>query len=237
MSRFENLTARSRYFRLLLYTDNPVHMAAFDAIKHGISEEYVGIVHRAQDGIEKEHVHIVLCFDNPRITSTVCNRLGFVDATNMPDDQFVRAIVKEQSRKVFQQLKSCCIYLTHRNAPEKEQYSAADLFGTDARVKWTAKQVLKYESNDFDMSDCVLACLDWISAQDDEVKVSTFGRWLANSPHWKANGNKIVWGALREHNLRIYHEKNPVPSHFDTLEEYNTKLAFDLSEFELLYGG
>lgn len=234
---FSNLTARSRYFRLLLYTDNVQHMAAFDAIKKGYAEEYVGIVHRAQEGIEKEHVHIVLCFVNPRVTSSVCQVLGFLDALGAPDDQFVRAIVKEQSRKVDQQLKSCCVYLTHRNAPEKEQYSPDDLFGTKSRVDWVRKQTIKYESNEFDMSDCVLAALDWIQAQDDEISVATLARYLANSPYWKCNNNKFLWACLREHNLKIYHIKNPVPEHFDTLMEYNEKLAFDLSEFELMYGG
>ena len=58
MADFENIKARSRYFRILLYTDNPVHCKAFDIIKNGYSEEYLGIVHKASDGGEKEHIHI-----------------------------------------------------------------------------------------------------------------------------------------------------------------------------------
>lgn len=214
--KFSNIDARSRYFRVLLYPDNEIHAAAIDQIKNGYADEYIGITHTEQDG-EKEHQHFVLLFDNPRKTFTVCQMLGLVDALGMPDDQFVRAIVKKQKRKVDQQLKDCCVYLTHRNAPEKEQYEVSQLFGSQSRIKWTAKQVLKYESNEFDMPDCVLGVLDWISSQDDIIKVYSFGRWLCNSPYFKANNNRIVWAAIKEHNLLIWNEQNPRPDHFDTV--------------------
>ena len=231
----ENLDARSRYFRILLYTDNPVHMAAFDKIKQGVSDEYLGIVHRAIDG-EKEHVHCVLMFVNPRQTKTVCYSLGLVDELGVPDDQFVRAIIKRQKREVDQQLDSACIYLTHRNAPEKEQYPMDDVFGTSSRIKWLDKKVTKYMQKQYDMSDSVSAVIDWISHQDDTVTAYQLGKWLANTPHWKANSNWFVRAVLREHNLRIYKEKNPVPHQFDTLEEFSESRAFDLSEFDFLYG-
>lgn len=216
--KFDNLTARTRYFRCLLYPDNPQHAAAISLIKSGYAEQYLGIVHKAAEDGEKEHHHIVLVFDNPRITSSVCTVLGLVDASGAPDDQFCRAIVKKQDRPVDQQLSSCCVYLTHRNAPEKEQYSLDDLYGTEELRRKTAKWVLKTESKEFDMPDSVLAVLDWISSQDNIIKAYSFGRWLANSPYWKANNNRIVWSALKEHNLRIWQEQNPVPGHFDCVD-------------------
>ena len=231
----DNLNARSRYFRVQLYTDNALHMAAFNTIKAGFSDEYLGIVHNAIDG-EKEHVHIVLMFVNPRQTKTICYGLGLVDELGVPDDQFVRAIIKKQKREVDQQLDSCCIYLTHRNSPEKEQYPISDVFGTSSRIKWLEKKVTKYMQKQFDMSDSVSAVLDWLASQDDTVTAFQLGKWLANSPHWKANSNKIVWACLREHNLKIYKQKNPVSHRFDTLEQYNESRAFDLSEFDFLYG-
>ena len=232
----DNMHYRSRYFRVMLYTDNPGHMQAFDKIKQGYSDEYLGIVHKSLDDIEKEHIHIVLMFVNPRVTATICSALGMVDELGIPDDQFVRAIVKTQKREVDQQLDSCCIYLTHRNAPEKEQYPISDVFGTSSRIKWLEKKITKYIQKQFDMSDSVSAVLDWIASQDDTITAFQFGKWLSNTPHWRANSNKIVWSAIREHNLKIYKDKNPVPHSFDTLEQFNEARAFDLSEFQFLYG-
>ena len=236
MAEFDNLRARSRYFRIMLYTDNQMHMQAFDKIKQGYSEEYLGIVHQASDGGEKEHIHIVLMFVHPRLTSTVCYALGMVDEMGVPDDQFCRAIVKQQKRDVDQQLDSSCIYLTHRNAPEKEQYPISDVFGTSSRIKWLEKKIIKYQAKDFDMSDCVSAVLEHIAQQDDTITAYQLGKWLVNTPYWRANSNKFVWACLREHNLKIYKDRNPVPHKFDTLEEYNFARAFDLSEFDFLYG-
>ena len=117
MAKFDNLTARSRYFRVLLYPDNVQHQAAFTAIKAVYAGDYIGIIHKEQDG-EKEHIHIVLWFDNPRKTESVCRVLGFVDDLGTPDDQFIRAICKQQGRRVEQQLKSSCIYLNQYSKTE-----------------------------------------------------------------------------------------------------------------------
>lgn len=218
MSNFDNLSARSRYFRVLLYPDNELHQKAFETIQQKWANEFIGIIHKEQDG-EKEHIHIVLCFKNPRVTSSVCNVLGFVDPTGLADDQFVRAIVKGQSRKVDQQLKSCCIYLLHKNAPEKEQYEISDLFGNKDMIAFTRKECIKYDLKEIDMPDSVQGILDWISSQDDMISAVSFGRWLCNTPYFKANNNKIVWAALKEHNLRIYKAKNAMPvGGFDVIQ-------------------
>ena len=237
-----NLEMRSRYFRLLLYPDNPLHLSVIEKIKsYDVSEEYLGIIHRGIDG-DKEHEHYVLFFDNPRCTASLCRSLGFVDCTDMPNDQFVRAITKKQNRKVDSQLKDCCVYLTHRNAPEKEQYPVSDLFGSEERIKFTAHQIIKYESQTFDMADSVSFVLDWISRQDGYIKVFSFGKWLCSSPYFKANGNKIVWAALREHNLNCYAQKSWIPENgFDTLvpdfREMTEEESAELSRMGFIFGG
>ena len=234
---FDNLHARSRYFRVQLYPDNQLHADIFSRIKSDcIADSYVGITHKAIEG-EKEHMHIVLLFDNPRQTDSLCRSLGFVNDLGEPDDQFCRAIVKKQKRPVDQQLKSCCIYLTHRNAPEKEQYPIEDLFGTEKQVRQTVKWVVKHEAGEVDMPDSVLAILDWIAMQDNIIKAYSFGKWLANSPYWKANNNRIVWAAIREHNLRIYGDQNPVPDHFDTVGSSERYDFIEISDSELAQMG
>ena len=237
-----NLEMRSRYFRLLLYPDNPLHQAAIDKIQaYQVSEEYLGIKHRGIDG-DKEHFHFVLFFENPRCTASLCRSLGFIDCTDLPDDQFVRAITKKQNRKVDSQLKDCCVYLTHRNAPEKEQYPSSDLFGSEDKINYTCKQIIKCESQNFDMSDAVYEVLEWIRQQDGYIKVYSFGKWLCRSPYFKANGNKIVWAALREHNLNVYSNKSWVPEKgFDTVvpdfREMTEEESAELSRMGFIFGG
>ena len=232
--KFKNIEARSRYFRCLLYPDNELHSLAIEKLKE-YADDYVGITHTEQDG-EKEHQHYVLIFKNPRKTATVCRELGFVDGLDMPDDQFVRAIVKQQKRKVDSQLKDCLIYLTHRNAPEKEQYEVSQLIGSPEWIKYTAKQIQKYESQEFDMCDSVSGILDWIAAQDGIIKAYTFGKFVTNSPYFKANSNKIVWAALKEHNLRVYNDQHPVPDHFDcVVPDFAEITEQELAQMNFIY--
>lgn len=233
---FDNLKARSRYFRVLLYLDNEQHLAAAETIRTQYEHDYLCCKHTGYDG-EKDHVHYVLWFDNPRSTETVCRVLGFVDPLGIPDDQFVRAIVKKQENKVDRQLKSACIYLVHANAPEKEQYPVSALEGDKDKIAWTCQQIVKYERNSLDMSDCVLGILDWIARQDDFIRVAYFGRWLCGSPYFKANSNRIVWAAIREHNLRIYQSKQP--SEFgglDTCENFRELTQAEWDSMQLIYG-
>lgn len=237
-----NLEMRSRYFRLLLYPDNVLHQSVIDKIRsYDVSEQFLGIVHRAQEG-EKEHQHYVLFFENPRLTASLCASLGMVDGAGEPDDQFIRAITKKQNRKVDSQIKDCCIYLTHRNAPEKEQYPVSDLFGSEERIQFTAHQIIKYESQSFDMADSVYAVLQWISQQEGYIRVYSFGKWLCQSPYFKCNGNKIVWAALREHNLNVYQKHSGFPvGGFDSVvpdfRELTEEESAELSRMGFVFGG
>lgn len=216
MSKFDNATARSRYFRVLLYPDNEQHQKAYEIIQERYKDEFIGIVHTEQDG-EKEHIHIVLALKNPRITSSICNVLGFVNPLGDPDDQFVRAITKQQSRYVLRQFRDCCIYLVHKNAPEKEQYQISDLFGNKDLIQQTKVWCDKYDAQEFDMSDCVFAVLTWISQQEGIISAHYFGKWLCGSPYFKCNSNKVVWAALKEHNLKAFKAAHPVPDRFDSV--------------------
>lgn len=236
--KFDNLKARSRYFRVLLYPDNPSHAAALEIIKDRYANSYVGIVHRAIPDIEKEHIHIVLWFDNPRRTESICRVLGFVDPTDLPDDKFVRAVVKSAKRRSDRQLRDCCIYLIHKNAPEKEQYDISDLFGSPDLIEWVRKQVIKYDLHELDMSDSVMGVLEWISHQEGYISAVSFGRWLCQSPYFRANNTRIVWAVLKEHNVKIYHDKNPIESDLrdikDSVDSLNVS-PDELSTYEDLF--
>lgn len=235
--KFDNLNARSRYFRVLLYPDNPAHVAALEIIKDRYKDDYVGIKHIGQDG-DKDHYHLILWFKNPRSTASVCRVLGFVDPTDLPDDKFVRAIVKSAKRKTDRQLKACCVYLTHKSAPEKEQYDISDLFGNSDYIEFTRKEIVKYDLHEIDMPDSVLGCLDFIRDQDDFIPASVFGRWLCNSPYFKAHNNRIVWAALKEHNVKIYHRENPISLELGDIKDNIDSLHVsdsDLSTYEDLF--
>lgn len=241
---FVNADARSRYFRLLLYPDNSQHSALIDRIKAGeiADDGFLGIMHQAIEGIEKEHYHFVLFFVHPRETAVLCKHFGFVNDLGEPDDTFVRAIVRAQNRDVDKQITSCTIYLTHRNAPEKEQYDFSSVFGSDDRKADLLRDLIKYESTHLDMSDAVLAVLDYISTfGNDFIRIIPFGKWLCKSPYFKCNGNKLVWAALREHNLNVLRDKQKdwIPADgFDTVNPDFEELSDDEWEnLRFVFGG
>ena len=89
--------------------------------------QYVGILHDKDtdlDGnVKKPHYHFVIEFDNPKLFSTVCNKLGFSfkkdkDGKGLPP-------YGEPCKK----FKDCAKYLVHKGFDDKYQYSVDELFG------------------------------------------------------------------------------------------------------------
>lgn len=89
---------------------------------------YVGILHDKDmklDGtLKKPHYHFVIEFDNPKLFSTVCNKLGFSfkkeNGKGLPP-------YGEPCRK----FKDCVTYLTHKGKDDKYQYEVDALFGDE----------------------------------------------------------------------------------------------------------
>lgn len=196
-------SARSCYFKLLLYADNTQHMHALEIIKTDFPD-YIGIAHIQTDesgevimqGEGKMHYHVYLAFANQRSVSVVCRSLDLMKDDGTPDDQFCRTITGR--------FDNALVYLTHANAPDKERYTCDALFGSPALIERQKVAEMKYLRKEIDLSDSVLACLDWIQRQQDIITMSYFGRWICNTPYFRASSSPIVRGAIEEHNSRIY---------------------------------
>lgn len=234
---------QSRHFKLLLYPDNPLHMQVLQALPVLFSE-HLGILHNANPE-RKEHYHVLLSVgDCPRKLGTVARQLGFVNDLGEPDFQFVRVCDGRIARFL--------VYLTHLDQPEKEQYSASELFGSSSLLADYGKAATKFLRSEFDMADCVLACLDWIKCNHDNVITMTaFARWICGTPYFKASSSPIVRACIDEHNQRIYnaYRGEYIRSMSDSQEKYQALLShpeadpapptlpddFNIDDMEVLY--
>lgn len=181
-------------FKFLLYPDNPDHVQKLDLIKQQYPE-HIGILHN--ETLErKPHYHIMIHMDKPKMMKTIIRGLEWFTEIGEPDFQFIR--------KVDGRYTGFLVYLTHLSEPDKEQYNASQLFGSSALLSDYGKAATKWMRKEFDMSDCVLACLDWIRQQDNIIRMSYFARWICNTPYFKASSSRLVIDCIAEHNQRIY---------------------------------
>lgn len=185
---------QARNFKFLLYPDNIVHVNALNYIMKTYPN-YIGITHDMNPD-NKAHTHLVLALNAPKMLKTIAKECGFVDDLGLPDCQFVRPVDGRLDRFL--------VYLTHLDQPDKEQYPASKLFGSSSMLSAYGRAATKFMRNEFDMSDCVLACLDWISSQAFIIKTAYFARWLCSTPYFKAGTSPLVRAAIDEHNQAIY---------------------------------
>ena len=187
--------AMSRNFKLLLYPDNSQHVEAFTRIQ-SLYPEHLGILHHGIEG-GKDHWHIAVTVgDTPCRVGTLCRKLGLLTEQLEPDTQFVRLIGGR--------IGGFLVYLTHLSEPDKEQYSASDLFGSSSMLAEYGRAASKLQRKEIDTQDCVLAVLDWLKWQEGVVRLSQFARWICNSPYFKCANSPLVRGLIQEHNEKIY---------------------------------
>lgn len=90
---------------------------------------FVGILHDKDtdlDGnLKKSHYHFVIEFDNPKLFSTVCNKLGF----SFKKDKDGKGL--PPYGEPCKRFKDCARYLVHKGTDDKYQYSVDELFGDD----------------------------------------------------------------------------------------------------------
>lgn len=185
---------KSRYFALLLYPDNDIHVSVLSKI---VSEypDHIGIWHNETED-NKRHCHLYLSFPNPRKAANVAEEIG------LPDAQFCRAL--------FGSFRDCLLYLTHINQPEKERYSTSDLFGSPALLERYRRAEIAFLRKALDMSEAVLGCIDWIEQQAGIISASAFARWACSNAYFKGVSHPLVRMALDEHNQREYAKKRRI---------------------------
>lgn len=214
MSKKDYTSVKTRNYKFLLYADNGQHMSILDRIREGDPEtfngayEYIGIAHVLPDGqggviMEGEgkmHYHVYLVFPSPRHVRSVCSALGLIGDDGLPDVQFVRPITGR--------FDNALVYLTHTNAPDKEQYTSDALFGSANLILRQKQACLKFARNEVDYSDSIIGCLDWIAEQDDQIiHITDFARWACSSRFFRGSSSPLVRAAIDEHNVRIYNAR------------------------------
>lgn len=213
---------QARNFKLLLYPDNPKHAEIMNSIPL-FYPEHVGICHdKTLD--RKSHYHYLIHPVNdkgesvPVKVSSVCNKLGLLSDLGEPDLQFIRPVDGRYSQFL--------IYMTHLSEPDKEQYNASDLFGSSALISDYGRAATKWLRQEFDMSDCIIAVLDWIQRQEGIIRMSYFARWICNTPYFKACGSSLVRCCIEEHNNRIWNAQRSeyVQQMGDSAEAWAAKL-------------
>ena len=210
---------KTRVFKLLLFADNPHHMRILHRVQRLYADSYVGIWHTLHDdrgqelitGHGKKHAHVILNLDNPVYWRSICRKLGFVAAEGEPDYRFCWAMgyrFTDHLERRSESLKGAYEYLTHTNAPLKEQYDASQLFGSSALVEDASAAILGYQMRNMTMSQAVVMALNWIREQEGKViKMSAFGYWICNTPYFKAASSSVVRIAIQEHNQLVYDQK------------------------------
>lgn len=157
------------------------------------------------EGSGKKHAHLVLRFLNPVWWSSIAKKLGFVMLGGVPDYQFIRALKYDDTRESYE---SFLVYLIHKNAPDKEQYTLRDLWGSQEMQRDAARAVLHFENRKVEMPDAVLECLRWIREQDHFVTYTEFGFWACSNPWFKGTSSPIVRACLEEHNAKYRGKEN-----------------------------
>lgn len=187
---------QSRNFKLLLYPDNEQHVEVLSKVKE-LFPDHIGILHDLNPE-RKPHYHVGFTVGNaPMELGTICRKLGFVNDLREPDMQFVRVLDGRMD--------TFLVYLTHMDDTSKEQYPSTSLFGSNVMLMQWGRAATRFQRNEFDMSDCIIACLDWIRGRYDQViSITSFTRWICNTPYFKASSSPLVRACIEEHNNRIY---------------------------------
>lgn len=217
MKKIEEI--KTRVYKLLLYADNSQQMRVLRRIRRLYPDNYIGIWHIQRDdkghelikGQGKKHAHVILNLDNPVYWRSLCRKIGLLTAEGEPDYRFCWALGYRYTDHLEQRsetLKGAYVYLTHTNAPLKEQYDAARLFGAPDLIKDAAAAILAYQMRNMTMSQAVVMALQWIDAQEGKVvKMSAFGYWICSTPYFKAASSPVVRAAIQEHNQVVYDQK------------------------------
>lgn len=136
---------RSKVYAFVLYTDNADHMKARDLLFGTYAS--VGILHNRDwytedteshkmGEVKKEHYHILVRFKNARYKCSVAKELG----------------IEERHIERVKNFRSYATYLTHKDIPDKAQYSIDELQGN---LKQEVIKLLVDDSEDTQMLEII----------------------------------------------------------------------------------
>lgn len=194
---------RKRGYKLLLYADNREHMRVLHRVRRldSFKNSYVGCWHVQYDdfgkeivsGHDKKHCHLILSFPNPRYWSGVLSALDI-------SEQFCRPIGLERDT-----IEGGYVYLIHANAPDKEQYSVSDLWGSPDKVEAAEAAITAYKLRHISLSESMLAIRAWVNEQYGRIiTYSDFVLWACSTPYVRtACSNSLVRELIKAHNCVV----------------------------------
>lgn len=179
---------RSRLWNVLLYLDDPTHVAALELIR--ASYQYVLVVHdrdtNDDDEVKKVHIHCILKFPQARWNTALSEELG------IPINYFEKTGSWEGSAK----------YLLHDGCDDKYQYDPSDLEGP------LVPAVMKLLQND-DENIRVMKILELMDSQG-ALTLTQFTRLCCEAglyADWRRMGYQGV-RMLDEHNRFLWEDKH-----------------------------
>lgn len=192
---------RKRGYKVLLYADNRDHMRAFSRIRRnkGLFPYFVGCWHtlRCDSGAEvltglgKKHCHIIFSFPNPRYWSGVLSDLQI-------SEQFCRPIGFDRKGDTIEK---GLVYLIHANAPDKEQYTIDDLFGSPSLISDVQAAVIRYQMRHVTLADSLAAVRRWVTSHyGQRITPVMFVDWIVKTPYVKSAQNPWIRQMIDDHN-------------------------------------
>lgn len=179
---------RSRKFRLLLYPDNPAHVAAIDLLKS--YPKFAIILHdkdKLEDGTPKKlHWHVSVWFNNAKWSAALAKELGI-------EHRFI-----QPSNNSTHDLR----YLVHADDPDKYQYDKDEIV-TNMSVD-IEKALL-----DIAEEDKVLKILDLIDDFETPLSTSQFVRLICKAGLYAdfRRSSYVFLQILQEHNNKFDYDK------------------------------
>lgn len=203
---------KGRAFKLLLYPDCEYHKPVIEKFKLNQLPEYgnspacwLGILHEGETEGKKQHYHIAVRFVVPLDRSTVANALGLTvpcgtNTDSKPDLSSISVCTGKFS--------DFLLYLTHKNAPDKIQYTESNLFGSESGFAEYRKAVVRYESERLETQDAFACLLEWIENQPYYITNFAFAKFVVNTPFFKLRNDPLLRNCIYEHNKPFISEDN-----------------------------
>lgn len=202
---------RERRYVCELYADNRQHMQSLARIKRlpDFKENFVGIWHIQYDekGNEiinetgKKHCHIIFDFEHARRWSAMCKKCGLVDPAGMPLTRFLSPVGYYREFHTFE---NGLVYLTHTNAPSKEQYPVSALWGSARLVDLATRLTVQYQAKKITQAESLQAIRKWITSHYGErISPTAFIDWITRTPYCRCASNPWVSRMIEAHNLAV----------------------------------
>ncbi len=176
---------KTKNYALLLYMEDETHKNALNYIKENY--EYVCITHdrdidKETGELKKEHVHVVVRFENERFKKPVAKEFG----------------ITENRLQRVRNLRGALLYLIHKNDNTKTQYKIENLVGTPKMLE----KFEKYNRDAKSETEKIIEIIKYIESRDGMVTARKLTRYCLNNGLWSElrRSYSIIKDIVKEHN-------------------------------------